>query len=110
MALNEELGKRIYELRKEKNLSQEELAKMLLINRNKYSEIESGKNDISLSIIEKIMSIYSVDLSYLFNIDKTSIHIASGNAEKFINQGNNNTLHLNIPIEIVEEIKKVFSK
>jgi transcriptional regulator with XRE-family HTH domain len=81
---------------------------MLLINRNKYREIELGKNDLSISIIEKIMNIYSVDLSYLMNIDKTTINIASGNAEKSINQGNNNTLNINIPTELIEEIKKVF--
>lgn len=108
MSLNEIVGKRIYELRKEHDYSQEEVAKMLLINRNKYSEIESGKNDISLSIIEKIQTIYSVDLSYLMNIEKTTINIASGNGEKSINQGNNNTLNINIPKELIDELKKAF--
>lgn len=41
--IKEQLGKRIYELRKQQNISQEELAEKLDISQRSLSKIETGK-------------------------------------------------------------------
>lgn len=62
------LGDKIKQLRKNKGISQEELAGMLKINRNYLSRIETGKSEPTSSILKNIAEIFSVDLNSLLDI------------------------------------------
>ena len=62
------LGEKIKQLRKNKGISQEELASMLKINRNYLSRIETGKSEPTSSILKNIAEIFSVDLNSLLDI------------------------------------------
>lgn len=60
------LGKRIKELRKEKNISQEKLAEIIGIEANNLSRIENGKNYPSADTIVKIAEALNVDVNKLY--------------------------------------------
>ncbi len=47
--VNVKLGKKIYQLRKEKKFSQEDLAKKVNYSQCKISKIENGRKDIEVS-------------------------------------------------------------
>lgn len=64
------LGEKIKQLRKNKKISQEELANMLKINRNFLSRIETGKSEPTSSILKKIAVIFKVDLNSLLEVDE----------------------------------------
>jgi transcriptional regulator with XRE-family HTH domain len=54
MDIKKKFGEKVKFLRKEKNLSQEELAHLATIDRTYISDIEKGERNVSLIIIEKI--------------------------------------------------------
>lgn len=59
------IGQRISELRRSKNLSQEDLAFKAQIDRTYMSSIERGKRNISLSVALKISSALEVSIEAL---------------------------------------------
>lgn len=61
------LGKRIKELRKFANLTQEKLAELIFIETSTLSGIESGRHFPSLATLEKISSVLNTDLKNLFD-------------------------------------------
>ncbi|DAA95691.1 TPA: transcriptional regulator [Candidatus Gastranaerophilales bacterium HUM_9] len=61
------LGKRIKEIRKQSNLTQEKLAEMIDIETTSLSGIESGRHFPSLLTLEKIANNLNVELKSLFN-------------------------------------------
>ena len=61
---NMELGKRIKELRKSRNLKQDDLALVLDISRGQISNLENGRRSLSLTQLEKLCSFFKVDMSY----------------------------------------------
>lgn len=61
------LGKRIKEVRKNRNLTQEELAEKVNIDITTLSGIESGRHFPSLVTLEKIAKILDVALTTLFD-------------------------------------------
>ena len=63
------LGKRIKELRKQKGLTQEQLAEFINMEQNSISIIESGRNFPTLVTLEKIANILVVNLSDFFNYE-----------------------------------------
>ncbi len=60
------LGKRIKELRKSNNLTQEQLAEIIDIETASLSAIESGRHFPSLPTIERISIALNTDLKTLF--------------------------------------------
>ena len=54
MDIKEKFGQRLKTLRKEKGLSQEELAERSGLNRPYISGIEQGKRNVSLEVMEKL--------------------------------------------------------
>lgn len=66
------LGEKIKELRKNKNISQENLAIMLKINRNYLSRIETGKSEPTSSILKQLAEIFNIDLNSLLDIKEES--------------------------------------
>lgn len=65
------LGEKIKLLRKSKNISQDQLASMLNINRNYLSRVETGKSEPSSSVLKNIATIFNIDLNSLLDIKKS---------------------------------------
>ncbi|MBO7671833.1 helix-turn-helix transcriptional regulator [bacterium] len=61
------LGKRINELRKNANLTQEKLAELIGIETTSLSGIESGRHFPSMITLEKIALILNMELKALFD-------------------------------------------
>lgn len=65
MDIRKKFGEKVKSLRKEKNLSQEELAHIANIDRTYISDIEKGERNVSLVIIEKIAKSLEIEASEL---------------------------------------------
>lgn len=68
MSIQEKLGKAIVQLRKERNMSQEAFAFDAGIDRRYMSDIENGKRNISLDILERISQNLDLKISELFAV------------------------------------------
>ncbi len=66
MNINVQLGMRIRYLRKQKGMSQEDLALESGVNKNYLSDLERGARNPTIVIIEKIAIALEVTLSTLF--------------------------------------------
>jgi len=66
--INKYVGKRIQEIRIEKGLKQDYLAKKLDINRPNISKYETGETAIPLDILKKISKILNTSTDYLLGI------------------------------------------
>lgn len=55
----------IKQLRKENNLTQEDIAEILSINREVYRRYEAGQREIPLSLLIKLADYYKVTLDYM---------------------------------------------
>ncbi|MCH1978687.1 helix-turn-helix domain-containing protein [Lawsonibacter sp. OA9] len=64
--IQEELGKRIQSLRKERDISQEKFALQIDMDRTYLASVEAGKRNISICNIKKIADGLNVSLSELF--------------------------------------------
>lgn len=67
MNLQELIGKRVAELRKEKGISQQKFADDAGLERSHLTNIENGNNNISISTLEKILSTLDISASEFFN-------------------------------------------
>ena len=67
MNLKEKFGKKVNSLREQKGYSIEFLANIANIDRTYISEIEKGKRNVSLMIIEKLSKALDVTIQELFN-------------------------------------------
>lgn len=56
---------RIKELREDRNYKQKEIAKYLMIKQNSYSQLENGKNNISIEYLNKLADFYNVSIDYI---------------------------------------------
>lgn len=66
--INEYVGKRIQEIRKEKGLKQDYLAEKVQINRPNISKYETGETAIPLDILKKISKILDTSTDYLLGL------------------------------------------
>ncbi len=64
--IKKQLGKRIKELRKQQNISQEQLAESVGIEPNNISRIENGKNYPTAENLAKIANCLNIDIYKLF--------------------------------------------
>lgn len=60
------LGKRLKELRKQKNLSQERLAELIGVESTTLSNIENGRNYPLFATLEKILDVLEVNFIDVF--------------------------------------------
>jgi transcriptional regulator with XRE-family HTH domain len=72
VALVKDIGKRIQQLREEKNLSMSELAKAVNVSRSLISQVEKGDAYPSLLTLEKIANALGVSLSKFFQVESNS--------------------------------------
>ena len=68
MTLQEKLGKAIIMLRKQRGLAQEQFANEAEIDRRYMSDIENGKRNISIDVIERLANCLGINVSELFSI------------------------------------------
>ena len=65
MTIQEKIGKAIIQLRKHLGLSQEQFAYESNIDRRYLSDLENGKRNVSISVIERISNSLGIDASTL---------------------------------------------
>ena len=66
----DKIGKFLASLRKENNLTQEDIAEKLNVNVKSVSRWENGRNLPDPSIMKEICKIYNVSINELFNGEK----------------------------------------
>ena len=100
--INEFIGKRIQEIRKEKGLKQDYLAEKLQINRPNISKYETGETAIPLDILKNISKILDTSTDYLLGL--TECKTPKTNYRAFCDAtGIDDTA-----VEILEEINFVY--
>jgi transcriptional regulator with XRE-family HTH domain len=67
MEIKEKFGQKVKVLREEKGFSIEQLANISNVDRNYISDIEKGKRNVSIEIIEKIILALDTDFMEFFN-------------------------------------------
>lgn len=67
MNIKEKFGRKIKELRKEKNISQEKLANLAEIDRTYLPTIEKGERNVSIEVVEKLAKALGVRIKDLFD-------------------------------------------
>ena len=67
MDIKLKIGQRIRELRKELNISQEALAYKAEVDRTYVTDIENGRRNVSLEILERLIKALNVTISDFFN-------------------------------------------
>lgn len=60
--------KRLRDLREDKDLTQQNVADMLFINRRTYAAYENGINSMTPETLIKISNIYGVSIDYLLGL------------------------------------------
>lgn len=66
MRLAEKIGKKIFALRKQKNLSQEKLANEAGVDRTYIPKVEKGQINITINSLEKIAKALNVEIKDFF--------------------------------------------
>ena len=67
MDIKQKVGARIRELRKQLSLSQEALAYKAEVDRTYMTDVENGRRNVSLEILEKIVGALEVSFAEFFN-------------------------------------------
>ncbi len=67
MDINIKIGDRIRELRKEKSISQEALANIAEVDRTYMTKVETGKRNVTVKILDKIIVALGTDFATFFN-------------------------------------------
>ncbi len=70
--LTDSICKKIKALRKKYNYSQEEVAEVLNMSQNTYSEFESGKTKLDIERLSQIAALYNISVSELLPPGKHS--------------------------------------
>ena len=100
MATQIQLGKAIIQLRRLKGFSQESFANEAGVDRRYMSDIENGKRNVSLDILNRIASCFDLTLSTLFNYVENSERVFKSVEElkdHLIEHGYEDTLVLENP-------------
>ena len=67
MDIKQKVGARIRELRKQLSLSQEALAYKAEVDRTYVTDVENGRRNVSLEIMEKIIGALEISVTEFFN-------------------------------------------
>ena len=87
----DKVGKFLASLRKENNLTQEDIAEKLNVNVKSVSRWENGRNLPDPSIMKEICKIYNVSINELFNGDKVKKSNKKEESETTVKNSKNNT-------------------
>jgi len=92
----ENFGQKLTELRKQKGLSQDELATELSISQSSVSNYESGTTTPDSEILKKIADYFHIPVSYLFSDEKFLFHTNENN-------GGNSGYMVNSTLNVMSE-------
>lgn len=67
MDLKEKIGLRIRQLRKEQELSQEALGYKAEVDRTYVTDVENGRRNVSVEILERLIKALGVSVAEFFN-------------------------------------------
>jgi transcriptional regulator with XRE-family HTH domain len=67
MDIKQKVGNRIRELRKTLELSQEALALKAEVDRTYVTDVENGRRNVSLEILERLIKALNVSIAEFFN-------------------------------------------
>ena len=67
MDIKDKIGQRIKQLRKEIGLSQESLANEAEVDRTYVTDVENGRRNVSVEILERIIKALNVSFSLFFD-------------------------------------------
>ena len=67
MDIKEKVGQRIRQLRKELELSQEALALKAEVDRTYVTDVEAGRRNVSLEILERLIKALDISFTDFFN-------------------------------------------
>jgi transcriptional regulator with XRE-family HTH domain len=67
MDIKLKIGQRIKELRKELELSQESLAYKAEVDRTYVTDVENGRRNVSVEILERLIKALEVSIAEFFN-------------------------------------------
>lgn len=65
------VGRRIYELRIQKKVSQEDIASILGISRQRFARMENGQSEIPYSMIQKTADYLAVSVNEIISADES---------------------------------------
>jgi len=97
------LGKRIKELRKERNLTQEELAEKMNIDQRNLSKIECGNNFITAETLSKLLLALEVEPHELFMFKHHNDEIIL--KKELLQAINNNKTNIKLLYQLYQAIK-----
>ena len=84
MSLKQVLGKNIRYFRLNQNYTQEKLAEFLDISVTYMSDIELGKSNVSLDLIEKIANFFELEYKDLFEIRQFHSLVKANTKKDFV--------------------------
>lgn len=65
----QDVGKRLKELRKDQNLTQQDVADILKIDRSNYSKYELGKLELNLTMLATLAKHFNVSADYILGLE-----------------------------------------
>jgi len=68
--MKEIIAERLQKARKSVGLTQEKVAQLLGVGRNKIINMEKGEDDYEITLLEKLSKLYGYSLGYLAGIEK----------------------------------------
>lgn len=98
---------KLKELRKNKKITQEQLAEKLDISRSKVSSWETNRRDMSITEAIKLANIYEVSLDNLFEINKITEEEYVKISDKFLKSKN---ITLGEKVRIIELLRECLKK
>ncbi len=99
-----ELGNEISRLRKQRGLSQADLAKYLGLSRSAITQMEKGKRNISALELAKLTNILEFSMDKLFFVKKVQ-HPKKGRQKKDVQRGERDKIRVSIPQIHVEKFQ-----
>lgn len=100
---NVKLGKRIADLRKKMNLSQQRLAARIGLSRTALSQMERGERKISAEELRRLSDVMKLSVDVLFDESMEPTVIL----EKKKTTGKKPSIRINVPIENAQKFKEV---
>ncbi|OYQ44285.1 hypothetical protein CHU92_02625 [Flavobacterium cyanobacteriorum] len=107
------LGKKLRALRAEKGYTQEKIAHLLGITQAAYSKLENNKGKIDLELLEKLISVFKIDIhellendSFIVNQKNSTVQnelISNDLSEKLIEQYEIRIIELKETIAMLKE-------
>jgi transcriptional regulator with XRE-family HTH domain len=102
--ISKEISQRVKKLRDHKGLSQQELAKLLMISRPTVSLIESGERKISADELVKLAEIFNISVESLLDFKKEPKVILE---ESKKNESLKDQIRINVPQKNLEKFREV---